>query len=121
MPTNKFKPGERPVGRAKGVSNKRTVRLRRALQEVIETAAYQIGSVERLVTWIKEDPINERLFWSQMWIRLLPTKIAGMGPSGEIELSMKLTREEVERKLEERGLPMKVFEMAKPPLLGAAK
>ena len=38
-------------------------------------AAERIGGVDRLVTWINESPENERLFWTQMYLRLLPLQI----------------------------------------------
>jgi hypothetical protein len=100
MPGIPFQKGERLVGRAKGVPNKRTVEVR----GVIQAAARKIGGEERLIAWIKESPQNESLFWTVMYIRLLPVRVQGTGEHGEIELSVKIGREELSRKLEERGL-----------------
>jgi hypothetical protein len=94
MPGIPFRKGERLFGRAKGVPNKRTVEVR----SVIQAAAREIGGAERLVAWIKEDPINERLFWSTMYIRLLPVRVQGTGPQGEIELDVKIKQEDLARK-----------------------
>jgi hypothetical protein len=100
----KFKAGEpRPpnAGRRAGTPNKRTVEVR----SVLEAAAREIGGLERLVAWIKEDRQNERDFWVCMYMKLLPVQVQGSGEHGEIELSVKIPREELARKLEEHGLP----------------
>lgn len=101
------------AGRVAGTPNKRTIRIR----EVIEAAAHEIGGLQRLVEWIKEDPENERLFWSSMFIKLLPVQIQGTGERGEIELMVTVPREEVAKTLEERGLNPFVFGTVKPPPL----
>lgn len=55
-------------GRAKGSMNK----LQRAAKEAIEMAADEIGGVDRLVAWIREDKQNERIFWGTVYPKLLP-------------------------------------------------
>ena len=99
-----FKTGEpRPekAGRRPGSANK----LTRSVRQVLETAADRIGGVDRLVEWIQEEPQNERLFWSVMYIKLLPLKL-----HGEIELNdVRLSREELARQLAERNLPFHMF------------
>jgi hypothetical protein len=59
-------PGRRP-----GTPNKTTV----AVKDAIMMAADRLGGVERLVAWCKEKPVNERLFWTQIYTKLLPLKI----------------------------------------------
>jgi len=108
-----FQPGERPVGRAKGTPNKHTRNVRMA----IESAAYRIGGVNRLVEWIRECPENERIFWSQMYMRLLPYLVQGTGPQGEIELRLKVKREDMSRALESRGMAPVVFGQVTPKLI----
>jgi hypothetical protein len=49
-----------------------------------------------------------------MFLKLLPVQVSGMGEHGEIELSVKITREELARKLEERGLPASIFGIVRP-------
>ena len=62
-----FKPGRKKTGgRRAGALNKNTV----TVKDTIAMAAERIGGVDRLVTWI-----NERLFWTQMYLRLLPLQI----------------------------------------------
>jgi hypothetical protein len=114
MPTNPtlFKKGERRVGRVKGVPNKRT----KEVAEVLETAASNIGGVNRLVEWVKERPENEYAFWTSMYMRLLPVQVAGQGPRGAIELNVTIDADELGKRLEERGLPSVVFGADKPVL-----
>lgn len=56
------------AGRPKGAMNK----LQKAAKEAIEEAAEQLGGVNRLVEWAREDPLNERLFWGSVYPKLLP-------------------------------------------------
>jgi hypothetical protein len=105
MTFKKGDPKPQSSGRRAGVRNKRTA----ALRGVLEAAAHEIGGLERLVQWIKADERNEAVFWSQMWIRLLPVKVEGTGQGGEIELSVQIKREDVAKALEDRGLPASIF------------
>ena len=65
--------GQKTGGRTKGTPNKMTT----IAKEAIELAADGIGGVERMIAWAKEDPANERVFWSQMYTKLLPLQLAG--------------------------------------------
>lgn len=60
-------------GRKAGVPNKLTTVAR----EAIAMAADDLGGRARLVAWVKEDPANERLFWSSIYPRLLPVQLSG--------------------------------------------
>lgn len=66
-------------GRKKGVPNKTTT----AAKEAIELAAKKLGGASRLAEWAKEDPLNERVFWSTIYPKLLPLQVKGAGPNGE--------------------------------------
>ena len=103
---------KKTVGRAKGSKNLHT----RAIREMIEAAAEGLGGTARLISWAMEDEINERLFWSSIWPRILPVQIQGMGARGEIEVNVKLSREEMMKRLIERGLPTTLFGIDKPML-----
>ena len=72
------KPGERRGGRKKGTPNKFTSLAR----EGIEKAAKAIGGPKRLAAWAKEDPQNEKAFWSAIYTKLLPVQVtdANDGP-----------------------------------------
>lgn len=62
-------------GRAKGTPNKVT----RSVKEAIEYAANGLGGADRLVSWAKEDAANERVFWGQIYPKLLPLQVTGEG------------------------------------------
>ena len=110
-------PRPEKAGRRRGSPNMLTRNVRR----VIETAADRIGGVDRLVAWIMESPENEKIFWSVMYLKLLPLKLMGSGENGEFELdvNVKLSHEEMARELQARGLPLHIFG-ADTPLLPEA-
>ncbi len=66
-------------GRPKGSLNKTT----KAAKDAIADAAEQLGGTNRLVDWAKEDPVNERAFWSSIYPKLLPLQVHGAGDQGE--------------------------------------
>lgn len=67
--------GFKTGGRQKGSLNKTTA----TAKEAIALAAEQLGGTERLVAWAKEDPANERAFWSTIYPKLLPLQVTGDG------------------------------------------
>ena len=68
------KPGTAKTGgRQKGTTNKVTS----LAKDAIAAAADRLGGVDRLVEWVRKDPSNERVFWSQIYIKLLPLQVAG--------------------------------------------
>lgn len=73
------KPGERRGGRVKGTPNK----LTQTVKQVIEQVAAELGGAQRMVQWAREAADNERLFWSQMYLKLMPKEIK-VEHSGEI-------------------------------------
>ena len=60
-------------GRPKGTPNKMTMQAK----EAISYAAEGLGGAERLVEWAKEDPQNEKVFWAQIYPKLLPLQVTG--------------------------------------------
>lgn len=48
-----------------------------AAKEAIAYAAEMLGGADRLVEWAKEDPLNERVFWSSVYPKLLPLTLSG--------------------------------------------
>jgi hypothetical protein len=108
-----FKKGQlKSAGRKVGAQNLYS----RAVKWIISEAAHQVGGLDRLVAWIKESEVNERLFWTQIWPRLLPLQVQGTGARGELELTVKLTHEELLQRLRERGLPTSILGIDKPVL-----
>lgn len=73
------KKGPKP-GRPKGSPNK----VGKEAKEVIALAAAELGGQKRLVKWAKEDPLNERAFWTTIYPKLIPVTLAGTGGNGEI-------------------------------------
>ena len=109
-PFKKGTPRPEKAGRKPGGLNRQTLAVRSA----IEAAACEIGGVDRLVAWIKESAENEYVFWSSMYLKLLPIRVMGSGERGEIELNVRITEDELLRKLRERGLPTFVLGADKP-------
>ena len=111
MPKVLFKKGrKRTGGRVKGQPNGMTVAVRNA----IEAAATGLGGVERIIAWAKEDPANERVFWSQMYMRLLPVQLQGTVTSN---VNVTIKREELVQRLVERGLSPTMFDIEVPRLI----
>lgn len=65
--------GNAGKGRPKGVPNKTTT----TAKEAIALAAQGLGGAERMIVWAKEDPLNERAFWSSIYPKLIPVQLAG--------------------------------------------
>lgn len=80
-------------GRPKGVPNKTT----QVAKDAIAQAAERLGGADRLVDWAKEDPANERAFWTSIYPKLLPLQVNGPGENGE-HLFQKIVREVVDPK-----------------------
>jgi hypothetical protein len=79
-------------GRPKGSPNK----LGKAAKEVIAAAAAELGGEERLVEWAKEDPANERAFWTQIYPKLLPLTLSG-DPDNPLEVVTKVLIEPLKK------------------------
>lgn len=69
-----------PAGRPKGTPNKTT----QAAKDMIAQAAAELGGVERLIAWVREDPLNERAFWASIHPKLLPLTIGGDPDGGPV-------------------------------------
>lgn len=78
MTKNKIEAGNltrKGAGRPKGSVNKTTA----AAKDVIAKAAEGLGGADRLLEWAKEDPANEKAFWSSIYPKLLPLQVSGEG------------------------------------------
>ena len=74
-------------GRQKGTPNKITTDVRQGILD----AAEKLGGIPRLVAWSKEDPKNEAIFWSQIYIKVIPKEINANIDVG-IDLAARLAR-----------------------------
>lgn len=66
---------EKTGGRQKGTPNKTT----QAAKDAIAIAAAELGGSERLVTWAREAPENEKAFWTVIYPKLIPVQVTGEG------------------------------------------
>lgn len=48
-------------------------------REAIAAAAVELGGVERLVAWIREDAKNESVFWASIYPKLIALQLEGEG------------------------------------------
>jgi hypothetical protein len=63
--------GNAGKGRPKGAKNKTTT----IAKDAIATAAENLGGSERLTSWAREAPENERAFWTTIYPKLLPLEV----------------------------------------------
>ena len=97
-----FKAGDPRAGRPRGVVNKRTLECK----TILEAAVKGKGGVKGLLEWVNRCNENETIFWSIMFMKLLPVHIQGQV---DTSLTVNVTGEELAKQLEERGLPPVVF------------
>ena len=74
-PSTAFKKGEKRPNQGKRGPAKTTI----AAKEAIQMAADGLGGAKRLIEWAKEDPLNERAFWTSVYPKLLPLQVSGEG------------------------------------------
>ena len=65
--------GYKTGGRKAGTPN----HLTQAAKDVIAQVARDMGGADRMLAWAQQDPANERLFWSNIYPKLLPLTLAG--------------------------------------------
>lgn len=68
-------------GRPKGSPNKTT----KAAKDLIAEVAEGLGGASRMLEWAKEEPANEKAFWSQIYPKLLPLQVSG-DPDNPIDI-----------------------------------
>lgn len=84
--------GKKTGGRTKGTPNKTT----QLAKDAISAAAEGLGGVNRLIEWAKEDKANEKVFWSQIYTKLVPVQVGG-DPDNPLEMKHKLDAEHFTR------------------------
>jgi hypothetical protein len=72
--------GKKTGGRKRGVPNKLTT----GAKEVIAQVAENVGGVARMTKWVLESKENERVFWSSIYIKLLPLQVAEDNPIHQV-------------------------------------
>jgi hypothetical protein len=63
--------GVKTGGRQKGTPNKTTANVKEAIEQV----AAGLGGAEGMLKWAQSDKVNERIFWSQIYPKVLPKEI----------------------------------------------
>ena len=67
--------GFKTGGRQKGTPNRTT----QAAKDAIAAVADGLGGSDRMLAWAKSNPENERIFWSNIYPKLLPLQVSGDG------------------------------------------
>lgn len=81
-----MKPPAAGLGRPKGALNKTT----RQVKECIALVAENLGGAERMEHWVRENPAHERVFWTQIYPKLLPLNVEA---SQEISMTQETAEE----------------------------
>jgi hypothetical protein len=68
-----------------------------AVKDALLMVAKNIGGIPRLTEWVKEDPEHEKIFWSVMYLKLLPVQLAG-DRNNPIQVTTKVVHEIVDPK-----------------------
>ena len=90
------------AGRVKGAANRITL----LAKEMIESCAREIGGLQRMIEWVLRSDKNETIFWGSIYPRMLPLQVNALIQNN---LNVKITREELAKQLEAKGLPPLVF------------
>ncbi|WP_324807197.1 hypothetical protein SH584_11430 [Sphingomonas sp. LY29] len=67
------KPPNAGKGRPKGAVNKTT----KAAKEAIAEAFEKMGGINALVSWASTSDDNRKVFYSQIWPKIVPLQVAG--------------------------------------------
>lgn len=93
------------AGRKPGVPNRITIQVKEALLWVAE----EIGGRERLATWVKADPENEKIYWRDMFCRMLPLEAAVTHRNAMADMTHQELVEFIARKANETNTSMKLI------------
>jgi len=65
--------GNAGKGRPKGAPNKTTTLAKQAIAEAFD----KLGGTDALVTWAMLNDDNRKVFYSQIWTKILPLQVTG--------------------------------------------
>jgi hypothetical protein len=75
-PRTAFKPGDPRINRKGRVPGNKN-RFARSFKEVLTEAIDLMGGAKAIADWVKKDPANETLFWTEIATKMLPRIIEG--------------------------------------------
>ena len=101
------------AGRAPGQANHRTLECK----TIFEAATKMMGGAKGLMEWAQRNNENETIFWSIMFMKLIPVQVQGEIQTTN-ELVVSVTKDDLAKKLEEHGLPPLMYERDVPLLEG---
>lgn len=73
-------------GSRKGSPNKTTVLAKTAISEAFE----KLGGIKALVTWAEKSDDNRKIFYSQIWPKIIPLQVTGED-GGPIQAAVAVT------------------------------
>ncbi|MCH8622650.1 hypothetical protein [Undibacterium sp. TS12] len=77
------KSAAKPRGRPKKVSGQTLSQSALTVRDAIARAGEELGGASRLAQWAREDPTNEKAFWTVLYLKILPLQVNGAGDNGE--------------------------------------
>ncbi|MFZ6780242.1 hypothetical protein ACO0LD_25700 [Undibacterium sp. Ji83W] len=73
----------KPVTKARGRPKKAVSQSTLTVRDAIAKAGEELGGALRLAQWAREDPTNEKAFWTVLYLKILPLQVNGAGENGE--------------------------------------
>ena len=96
---------KKTAGRKAGTPNVLTAQVK----EAIEWVSQKIGGPERLATWVQADPENEKIFWRDIYTKLLPLQVNATHRSAMADMNHQELVEFIAKKANETGTSMKLI------------
>ena len=97
--------GKKTGGRKPGSLNKTTIQVKECLLWVADA----IGGREALRDWVLADPENMKIYWRDMFTRMLPLEAAVTHHNALAEMNHQELVEFIARKANETGTSMKLI------------
>ncbi len=89
-----------------GIPNKMSAEVKEIIAKCFEDG---LGGYQSLVDWCKSDPEHLTIFYSKIWIKLLPMQINVRAPKDVVYHSV----QEINQALGQRGLSLETIERLK--------
>ena len=76
-------PTSKPAPKTRGRPKKAVSQSTLTVRDAIAKAGEELGGASRLAQWAREDPTNEKAFWTVLYLKILPLQVNGAGENGE--------------------------------------